>query len=317
MTMPVFDREKSYYLQRLIRRTEEVIAEIYASDKVKSPVHLSIGQEAIAAGVCMALAPQDIIFSNYRGHAHYIAKGGDLKKMWAELYGKANGHAGGKAGSMHLADLSANFMPASAIVASAISNAVGYALALKQRGSTARVVCFHGDGATEEGVFWESMNFAALQKVPVLFICENNDYAIYSRQSARQAGSSIAEKAEAFGVKSLSANGLSSEAVYSLMAKAFELQTHAGGPVLVELSTYRWLDHVGPDDDHTLGYRPTTELLEAQKLDDLANLSQTIGQNRTDELDVQAEKALQAALDYAEGGSFPPAKALMEHTYAD
>lgn len=312
-----FDHKRSYYLQRTIRRTEEKIAEIYFTDKVKSPVHLSIGQEAIAAGACMALRQEDIVFSNYRGHAHYIAKGGNLKTMWAELYGKSNGHAAGKAGSMHLVDLGVNFMPASAIVSSAVSNAVGYALALRMKQSDAQLVCFHGEGAADEGVYWESLNIAALKQVPMLFICENNGYAIYSQQKDRMAGSSISRRAETFGIKTRAADGYSSDSVFNAVSEVLMDLKNGAGPILLEVETYRWLDHVGPDDDHKLGYRPQSDMDGAAARDDMARLAEKIGADATEELNAQVETELEAALAFAEEGQFPMADALMEHAYAE
>lgn len=316
MTSNAFDLEKAYYLVRTIRRTEEKIAEIYHTDKVKSPVHLSIGQEAIAAGACMALGAGDTVFSNYRGHAHYLARGGDLNAMWAELYGKENGLAGGKAGSMHLADVNVNFMPASAIVASAVSNAVGYALALKMRGGDDIVMCFHGDGAVDEGVFWESLNFAALKQVPILFVCENNDYAIYSTQAQRMAGPSITERAETFGIRTATANGFSSEAVYDATAAAVRSVRGGEGPMLLEVDTYRWRDHVGPDDDHEFGYRPEALLKDAIAKDDMVALAGALSAATVDRLNAQVEDELEAALAFAEAGAFPRDDALMRHAHA-
>ncbi len=311
-----FDVKRAYYLERTIRATEEKIAEIYFTDKVKSPVHLSVGQEAIAAGACTALGGDDVVFSNYRGHAHYIAKGGDLNSMWAELYGKANGHAGGKAGSMHLVDTKVNFMPASAIVASAVSNAVGYALALKMRGSDARVVCFHGEGAADEGVFWESLNFAALKDIPILFICENNGYAIYSKQQDRMAGKSIPERASTFGITASRADGFSAQAVYGAVSKAMAALREGAGPLMIEVNTYRWLDHVGPDDDHPGGYRPQSDLEAAQAIDDIPRLAAQMDADDVARIDAQVADELAAALAFAEAGDFPDETALGRNDYA-
>lgn len=316
MTIDAFDLEKAYYFVRTIRRTEEKIAEIYYTDKVKSPVHLSIGQEAIAVGACMALRANDTVFSNYRGHAHYLARGGNLNAMWAELYGKENGLAGGKAGSMHLADLSVNFMPASAIVTSAVSNAVGFALAEKMRNTKNIVMCFHGEGAVDEGVFWESLNFAALKQAPILFVCENNDYAIYSTQAQRMAGSSIAARAHTFGITTSNANGYSSEDVYAATAAAVTSVREGKGPALLEVDTYRWRDHVGPDDDHEFGYRETQHLKDAVAKDDMAMLASKLGTAKAAEVNALVEVELDQALAFAESGDFPDADALMRHAHA-
>ena len=238
-----YDHAKAYYLLRLIRRTEEKIIELYPSDKVKSPVHLSIGQENIAVGVCSALEKEDVIFSNYRGHAHYIARGGNLEKMWAELYGKSGGHSGGKAGSMHLMDLDRNFMAASAIVASSVPNAVGYAFAKKFRKENGLVTCFHGEGAVDEGVFWESLNFAALFKLPILFVCENNGYAIYSPQDKRAAKNNITEKANSFGVAAQKIDETSSQAIMKHTREARNHILSHGAPMLLEFATYAQSRH--------------------------------------------------------------------------
>src|SRR5438477_3641492 len=173
-TMPSYERVyRSLYR---IRRVEEEVARVYHTDCIKSPVHLSIGKEAVSVGVCEALEPEDVVFGTYRGHALYLAKGGDMKQMVAELYGKATGCTRGKGGSMHLIAPEAGMMGASAVVGTTVANAVGYAYALRYRRERAIVASFFGDGATEEGVFAESLNFAVLKRLPVLFVCENNQY---------------------------------------------------------------------------------------------------------------------------------------------
>src|SRR5438552_3213079 len=193
-----------------IRRVEEEVARVYPTDTIKSPVHLSIGQEAASVGVCEALRPDDIVFGTYRGHALYLAKGGDLREMIAELYGKATGCTHGKGGSMHLIAPAQGVLGTSAVVGTTIANAVGYAYALRYRQALGAglptppqppiVASFFGDGATEEGVFAESLNFAALKRLPVLFVCENNRYAIHTHQSRRQATPAICDRARAYGL---------------------------------------------------------------------------------------------------------------------
>lgn len=316
MTSTDFNYQKAYYLLRLIRRTEEKIIEIYHTDKIKSPVHLSIGQESIAVGVCNALSSEDTIFSNYRGHAHYIARLGSLNKMWAELYGKMNGHSNGKAGSMHLMDLDVNFMAASAIVASAIPNAVGYALANKNSGKSGVVICFHGDGAVDEGVYWESLNFAALFNLPILFICENNGYAIYSKQKDRAPRDNIVEKAKAFGLTASRVTDETVETIMSSTEQAIEHIKSGKGPMLLECMTYRWKDHVGPGDDHEIGYRPSEELIKWQDKDDIARIASILGTNETENIDIKVEAELSAAIDFAEKGEFPPATELAKYVWA-
>jgi TPP-dependent pyruvate/acetoin dehydrogenase alpha subunit len=184
----------------LIRRVEEEIVRVYPSDAIKSPVHLSIGQEAVAVAVCETLRREDVVFGSYRGHAMYLAKGGDPGRMIAELYGRVAGCAKGKGGSMHLVDVANGVMGTSAVVGSTISNAVGYAYANRYLRRSAVVVSFFGDGATEEGAFYESLNFAALKRLPIVFVCENNGYAIHARQSMRQPLANICERAAVFGI---------------------------------------------------------------------------------------------------------------------
>src|SRR5579885_2281634 len=192
--------ERLYRSLYRIRRLEEEVARVYPTDRIKSPVHLSIGQEAVSVGVCEALRPDDVVFGTYRGHALYLAKGGGLKPMLAELYGKATGCARGKGGSMHLISLETGMMGTSAVVGTTIPNAVGYAYALRVQRQEAIVASFFGDGATEEGVFAESLNFAALKQLPILFVCENNRYAIHTHQKQRQGRPDICARAEAFGI---------------------------------------------------------------------------------------------------------------------
>jgi len=180
------DLQRIYKSLRLIRRAEEEVARIYPSDKIKSPVHLSIGQESVAVGVCDVLEAKDAVSGTYRGHATYLAKGGSLKGMMAELYGKDTGCARGKGGSMHLIEAEANVLGSSAVVGTTIPIAMGWALAAQKRKTGAVIAAFLGDGATEEGAFYESLNFASLHKLPIIFVCENNGYAIHTPISKRR-----------------------------------------------------------------------------------------------------------------------------------
>lgn len=242
-----------------IRLVEERIIEIYPSDAIQSPVHLSIGQEAIAAGACAALRPDDLVFGSYRSHAFYLAKGGSLPAMFAELFGKATGCCGGKAGSMHLAAPEVGFMGSSAIVASTIPHAVGAALGARARGRDVVSVAVFGDGATEEGVYHESLNFAALHELPVLFLCENNGLAVHSPISARQAYD-IAGHAAAYEIPvRVCEAGNDPLAVHATVAAAVRQIRDEHRPALVVCKTYRLLEHVGIGDDHHVGYRSPRE----------------------------------------------------------
>ena len=218
-----------------IRRTEEAIARADAAHEIRCPVHLSIGQEAVAVGICAHLVSSDHIYSNHRCHAHYLAKGGDLRKMIAELYGRKTGCCRGRGGSMHLTDPKVGMMGASAIVGGTIPLAVGSALSFSLDGVENVSVAFLGDGATEEGIFYESLNFAQLKKLPVIFAVENNSYATYSHQRARQSNLDIFERALAFRMSCQAVDGNNVEEVFEEAAQAVARARSGNGPTLLEL----------------------------------------------------------------------------------
>lgn len=253
-----------------IRKVEEKIAEKYSEQTMRCPVHLSIGQEAVAVGVCQALATSDLLVSNHRAHAHYLAKGGSLKKMIAEIYGKSEGCCGGRGGSMHLVDLSYGIVGTTPIVGGSIPVGVGLAFASSLKQEDKLTVIFIGEGATEEGVFAESLNFAALKKLPVLFVCENNGYSVYSPLDVRQSNKrNLIQFAEAHGVLAERGDGNNVEEVVRLTQKAAEEIRQGNGPVFLELFTYRYREHCGPNFDDHLGYRPKEEVDHWTKRDPL------------------------------------------------
>lgn len=238
-----------------IRRVEEAIIERYPRQEMRCPVHLCIGQEAIAAGVCGALQTTDQVLSGHRSHGHYLAKGGDLKRMLAEIHGKATGCCGGYGGSMHLLDRAAGYLGSVPIVGSTIPIAVGAAFASKRKGEDRVTVTFCGEAATEEGVFAESLNFAALKQLPVLFVVENNHFSVYSPLDVRQPPTrSLATIAEGHGVPALNGDGNDVVEVHDLAQRAVE-HARSSGPVLLEFETWRWREHCGPNLDDDLGYR--------------------------------------------------------------
>lgn len=313
--------ELLYHLVR-IRRVEEKIAERYNEKQMRCPVHLSIGQEAVAVGTCLALTSADHIFSNHRCHAHYLAKGGNLPRMIAELYGKATGCAKGKGGSMHLVDVAAGMMGASALVAGTIPLAVGSAMALKQQNKKALCATFFGDGATEEGIFFESLNFAALKQLPVLFICENNLYATYSSIAARQSNTRIADKVAPFGVRTFVVDGNKVESVYRCVTEARERALNGEGPTFIECLTYRWRDHVGPADDDSIGYR-TLDEIQRWKADcpitELRNKlfkSSELSTHQWEEMESRVAKEIEEAFAFAEASPFPAIEELHRDIYA-
>jgi TPP-dependent pyruvate/acetoin dehydrogenase alpha subunit len=299
-----------------IRRVEEKIIDVYPSDRVKSPVHLSIGQESVSVGVCAALAPDDIAFGTYRGHALYLAKGGDLKRMIAELYGKVDGASRGKAGSMHLIDLSANMMGTSAIVATTIPQAVGYAFALKTRQAKQIVVCFFGEGAMDEGVCYESLNFAALKKLPILFICENNHYAIYSHIRERMPHPDPCERAAVFRIPNERIEGGDTLKIRDASQKAVAKVRAGEGPQFIECMTYRWRDHVGPDEDRKWKYRADEELDDWIRRDELKRLGEMLDAGERQQIEAAADAEIAAAFDYAEVSVFPGPEELATNVFA-
>ena len=300
----------------LIRRVEEEVARVYPSDKIRSPVHLSIGQEAVAVGVCRALRPDDTIFISYRSHAAYLARGGDLKAMIAELYGKATGCAKGKGGSMHLVDAARGVMGASAVVGTTIPHAVGWAYAMKYRGSDRMAVSFFGDGATDEGVFDESINFAALKRLPVLFVCENNSYAIHTHQQKRHAVSNIAERSRVRGVPA----EVVEDDLTMLMARASDAVAsirRGEGPRLLECLTYRWREHVGPAEDFHLGYRSREEAEPWMARDAVKLTGEALREAERRAVIDEVEKEIAEAFAFAEESPFPDPEELDRDTFAE
>ena len=303
--------ERFYKSLYRIRRVEEEIAAVYPTDKIKSPVHLSIGQEAVSVGVCEALRAEDVVFGSYRSHALYLAKGGDLKKMIAELYGKVDGCAKGKGGSMHLIDFGAGVMGASAVVGTTIPQAVGFAYALKLQRKQSVVVSVFGDGAVDEGVFHESLNFAALKSLPIVFVCENNRYAIHTHQLKRQKLDNICERARVHGVPAEQIPNNDVMGIYQRMSAAVEkLRAGAPGPYFFECLTYRLKEHVGPSDDYQLGYRSREEAEPWIKTDPIGLLGLRLDPAERRRIETEVEAEIKGAFAFAEQSPFPAAAEL-------
>ncbi len=295
-----------------IRFVEETIAERYSEWKMRCPTHLCTGQEAIAAGVCLGLRDDDFVVSSHRAHGHYLAKGGDLNRMIAEIYGKSTGCSAGKGGSMHLIDKSAGFMGSTAIVGGTIAIATGLALSIRLH-NTDQVSCvFLGDGAVEEGVFYESLNFAALKKLPVLFICENNLYSVYSPLWVRQPpGRKISEMVESIGVSAEQGDGNNAIEVYKKVTTAVESIRNGSGPRFFEFATYRWREHCGPNFDNDIGYRTEQEFLHWEKQDPILALESSlldnnlISQPEIEIMEASLRREVNEAFEYAEASAFP------------
>ncbi|MDP6824489.1 MAG: thiamine pyrophosphate-dependent dehydrogenase E1 component subunit alpha [Dehalococcoidia bacterium] len=309
--------ERFYRSMLRVRRVEEKIIDVYWSDKIKSPVHLSIGQEAVATGVCEALAREDILFATYRSHHAYLAKGGDMNGMIAELYGKVTGCARGKGGSMHLIDPEHGVAGTSAVVGTTIANALGYAFAVKLRKEKKVVAVFFGDGAVDEGVFHESLNFAALKKLPVLFICENNQFAVHSDHLTRRTRDNLVERAGVYGVPAQRIEGNDVLAIYEQTAQAVESIRAGEGPQFLECMTYRWKEHVGPGDDFHLGYRTPEERQPWIDDDQLVRAEKQVGADLAETVKTEVEQEVTEAFEFAEESPFPDASELHAHVYAN
>jgi 2-oxoisovalerate dehydrogenase E1 component len=302
--------DRFYRSLYLIRRVEEEIARVYPTDKIKSPVHLAIGQEAVSVGVCAALAPGDVVSGTYRGHALYLAKGGDLRRMVAELYAKATGCARGKGGSMHLVDPAAGVLGTSAVVGTTIPIAVGYAYAAKVRGRPTVVASVFGDGAVEEGVFHESLNFAALRGIPVLFVCENNAYAIHSPQASRQSSQDLVGRVRSYGIAAERVESGDVGEIHARAAAAVREIRGGGGPRFLECLTYRWKEHVGPREDFDAGYRSRREAEPWFERDEVSRVGARLEAVVRSAIEAEVEAEIRDAFEFAEASPVPDAAEL-------
>ncbi len=308
----------------LIRTVEEQIAGWVEETRVHCPCHLSIGQEAIATGVATALRKDDRLFGNHRSHGHYIAAGGDVYRLLAEVLGRADGCATGMGGSMHLQDRSSGFFGSVPIVAGTIPIAVGAALAAKMDGGDAIGVAYFGDGACEEGVFHESLNLASTYGLPVLFVCENNQYSSHLDIALRQPSDRMARYAQAHRVRSAVIDGNDVAAVARAATQLVALARSARQPAFLEAITYRWRGHVGSKDDIDVGVRRSMEHLEAWKRrDPIRRLEEAIvaagwyEESRLGEVRRQVSEAVRAAASRALAAEWPPARNLPGLVFAD
>lgn len=257
-----------------IRQVELRIAKEYNTGKMRTPIHLCLGQEKICVAVCAALKPTDALFAYYRSHGWYLAKGGDLNKLIAELYGKSNGCSTGIGGSMHLIDLEVGFQGSTAIVGAQLPHAVGYSLAAKLKGEDTLTVCVFGDGASEQGVFMESLMFAALHKLKILFICMNDGLAVNVPLKSRQERNNITARAASFGIISSSFEG-----AWDLMSLHQRVQNiincirNNEGPELIEFQYERLCDHVGPNCDLEASCHLTHENVYFTEIDEAFKLA--------------------------------------------
>jgi pyruvate dehydrogenase E1 component alpha subunit len=303
-----------------IRTFEEEAGKLMESGKIPGALHLYVGEEAVAAGVMVHLRDTDQITSTHRGHGHLVAKGGDLKKMYAELFGRATGYCKGKGGSMHISDLDLGMLGANGIVGAGPPIAIGAAFSNKYRGTDNVTCCFFGDGASNEGTFHEAANMAALYRLPVIFICENNGFGEFTRQERHQAIHDIADRAAGYGMPGIVVDGMDALAVYESAGESIARARRGEGPTFIEYKTYRYFDHVGVRGMGVI-YREDSEVLEWRQRDPIDLMEARLAEQGLLSPDAAAEvheavlADVREAIAFAEASPFPEPSALMEDIY--
>ena len=308
-----------YQSMQRIRKFEEAVSKQFAAGRIPGFVHLCIGQEGVAVGACAGLNPDDYITSTHRGHGHLIAKGGDLSRMMAELYGKETGYCRGRGGSMHIVDVGLGILGANGIVGAGTQIAAGAGLSSKVRDSGQVVVCFFGDDATTEGMFHESMNLAALWDLPVIFMCENNLYGQFTPYEKHTRVPDVADKAKAYGVPGVIVDGNDVLAVRAATAEAASRARAGGGPTLIECKTYRWHGHMEGD---VYGYRTEAEVEEWKEKCPIERFRSRLiaegaaSQEEFDGIDEAVDAAVHAAIEFSESSDDPDPSTAAENVYA-
>ena len=307
-----------------IRLFEEEVIRMVERGEIPGAAHSYIGEEAVAVGACLALRPDDWMTGNHRSHGHPIAKGGDVKKAMAELLGKRTGLCKGKGGSMHLADFSVGILGESGILGSSIPTAVGAALGSRQQGNDRVAVAFFGDGASNEGAFHESINLAAIWKLPVIFLCENNQYAVTSSFKNMVATENISDRAAGYNIPGVLVDGQDAIAMYEVVSEAVQRARHGQGPSLVEGKTYRYYDHsLGLNRIVRAPYRSDEEVEAWKQRDPIAIhkdrlLSQDIAtQTEIDEIEAVVAQEIEAAVAFARESPYPEPSELFEDMFAN
>lgn len=304
----------------LIRRAEQGIIDNYASDAMKTPMHMSMGEEAVVAGVCQALKKTDQALGTYRSHALYLAKSGSAKHFFAEMYGKENAIADGKAGSMHLSSPDDGYFLSSAVVTTAIPVATGVAYANQYKKNGAVTAVFFGDGALEGGAFWESLNFACLKRLPVIFICEDNGFAVFTDLKTRHGYRSIKNIAAQFDCLVYESSSTDAEAIYDLTADAIKAMKRERRPVFLHLRYYRYLQHVGVNEDFDIGYRSKEEFQKWKKVDPVfvmrkKLLNDGMSENAIKAIERAIDRHVEDAIKSAERAPFPKKGKLYENVF--
>jgi len=318
--------KRLYQTMIRIRLCEESLVQPILNGEVRCPVHLYSGEEAIAAGVCAALKKQDYIFSTHRSHGHYLAKGGHMNSLLAEIYGKESGCSSGRGGSMHIIDPKNGMMGSAPIVAGTISLAVGAALASSIRKEKRVTVSFFGDGAAGEGVLYESLNFASLRKLPIIFACENNFYSTHLPIEECRVNDTIFKIGMPFCIESYRVDGNNVLQVYETAKEAANKCRRGHGPIFLEFTTYRQRGHVGPDDNiqgsHT-DIRPGEEVARWQRKDPIIKFERFLSKNTIinredmEKIWKQAEKEVRDALLSAHNSPYPKKGELTKHVFKE
>ncbi len=310
--------EEIYRIMVKIRRFDETIIQLYADGEIPGFMHLYIGEEAVAAGICAALHKSDYITSTHRGHGHCIAKGGRLDYMMAELFGRKTGYCKGKGGSMHIADLDIGILGANGIVGGGIPIAVGAGVGIQYKDDNDVVVCFFGDGATNGGLFHEACNLASVWDLPVIFVCENNQYAQTTPQTEHQKIHDVAERALAYNMKSVIIDGNDVIKVYETSLEAVKRAREGGGPTFIECKTYRWRGHWEGDPQP---YRTQDEVEEWKLKCPLIRFRKYLIENKVErkqdleKVDKEIEDELQKAVEFARISPFPDPREALEDVY--
>lgn len=302
-----------------IRAFEERVRDLFAAGRLPGFVHLSIGQEGVAAGACAALRADDYVLSTHRGHGHMVAKGADTARMMAELYAKRTGSCKGKGGSMHIADASVGVLGANGVVAGGLTVAAGVGLSIKQRRTGQVCLCFFGDGAANRGPLHEALNLAVIWKLPVLFLCENNGWASSTPHRYACAVSDVAARAAGYGLRGVIADGMDALEVYAAVREAVERARAGGGPAFIEAKVVRWQGHYEGDPQ---GYRDRAEVADGKARDAITKLrSKLLAEDiLTTEQVAEMERAalaeIDAAVAFGESSPLPTPEEALQDLFA-
>ncbi len=311
--------QEALRLMLTIRRFDEQALALYRAGEMRGTTHPYIGMEAVGVGVVAALRPDDYVTSTHRGHGHTIAKGGDIRKMMAELLGKATGYSGGKGGSMHVADMDKHMLGANGIVGGGMGLATGAALTARLQGADSVAVCFFGDGALNQGILHETSNLAAIWKLPVLFVCENNQYAMSTRAEWSIAGGDPAGRAAAYGLPGVTVDGMDFFAVHEAAHRLVERARRGEGPAYLVCNTYRYYGHHAGD---PLNYRGKDEVDRWREQDPIARLQRALiergvlSAGEAAELEQRVAAEVEAAVAFAKASPEPTVDQLMTDIYA-